>query len=166
MAGVQVVDFASEYAKVIKYENGRRKGFSLQQQQEKKPSSKGGGGGFTRRGRGGFPGKASSSSSTTTGDHAHGTPSSVGVLELRDVRREVATLGAAGLGKRQLKAWKQMDVMARIGAKAEKRPRLSAKIGKGVAKKKVEREKKAKELARETGMLTPKKGGKKVKRRK
>ena len=166
MAGVQVVDFASEYAKVIKYENGRRKGFSLQQQEEKKPSSKGGGGGFTRRGRGGFPGKASSSSSTTTGDHAHGTPSSVGVLELRDVRREVATLGAAGLGKRQLKAWKQMDVMARIGAKAEKRPRLSAKIGKGVAKKKVEREKKAKELARETGMLTPKKGGKKVKRRK
>ena len=165
MAGVQVVDFASEYAKVIKYENGRRKGFSLQQQQqEKKPNSKGGGG-STRRGRGAFPGKASSSS-TTTGDHAHGTPSSVGVLELRDVRREVATLGAAGLGKRQLKAWKQMDVMARIGAKAEKRPRLSAKIGKGVAKKKVEREKKAKELARETGMLTPKKGGKKVKRRK
>ena len=71
---------------------------------------------------------------------------SKGSLELRDVRREVESLGELGLGKKQARG---------------KKPRVSAKIGLGIAKKKAERERKAKELARETGMLKIKKTGKK-----
>ena len=137
-----VVDFAERYAKVVQYEKNKR-------ERGKEEGSN------WRRGK-----TSVGSARGTTGPAS----SAAGVLELRDVRREVETLGAAGLGKKQAREWKQ-QVYSTLGAKADKMPRIPARIGLGMAKKKLERERKARELARETGMLsTPKKA--KGKRRK
>lgn len=140
---VKVVDFAKEYGKVVRYENNKYKKGSSENSDRRRRKDR-------DQGRG--------DQAETKGRE---------VIELRDVRREVADLGSRGFGKKEAKEWKQ-QVYSSLGAKAEKRPRINARIGLGISKKKIERERKAKELAREMGMLTPKKGGKKgkVKRRK
>ncbi|QDZ20246.1 hypothetical protein HOP50_04g27630 [Chloropicon primus] len=148
---VEVVDFAQEYGKVVRYESNKyNKGSRRYKGRGNKDREQGHG----------HPQQQQQ-------DNNNNNNKGREVIELRDVRREVADLGARGFGKKEAKEWKQ-QVYSTLGAKAEKSPRINARIGLGIAKKKIERERKAKELAREMGMLTPKKGGKKgkVKRRK
>ncbi len=136
-----VVDFASQYAKVVRYEQRRKQG--------PRASYSGRGGAAGARGRGDAGGPAGAGA---------GAQQQQQVVELRDVRKEVASLGASGLDKKSAKQWLS-SVYESQGLKQSlgKRPRINARIGLGIAKKKVERENKARELARETGMLVRKK---------
>ena len=67
------------------------------------------------------------------------------------------------MDKRERKKW-QASMLQRLGAHVDKAPRISAKIGKGVAQKQAQREGKRVEEAFETGMLQRKGMGKKKRR--
>lgn len=77
--------------------------------------------------------------------------------------REVAEFGAQGLDKKSAKAFKAAQ-LAKLGAKEEKRPRMSAKIGTGIKKKGDERESRRLEEMYQAGMLQRKGTGKKKRR--
>lgn len=74
-----------------------------------------------------------------------------------------ASAGASALDKRERKKWKAA-MLARLGARPEKGPRTSAKIGLGMAKKQASREAKRLEEAIEAGMVRKKGMGKKKRR--
>lgn len=80
---------------------------------------------------------------------------------LDEMRREVQELGATALDKKSRKEYENRK-LAEIGAKPEKGPRIAAVIGKGMAKKQVERSEKALEEAINAG-LVQRKGSKKLK---
>lgn len=61
--------------------------------------------------------------------------------------------GASALDKRAHKAW-AAATLAKLGASADKAPRMAARIGQGVARKAKEREAKAAQEAIEAGMLS------------
>merc|ERR1711977_329952 len=147
---VHVVDFATTYAKVVKYEHNKYNTTRASNTREQE----------YRSGRGsGVNGWHKNKNKNETAAVTGGGGGSQ-VLELRDVRKEVLTLGVSGLDRKTAKQW-QGKVYEALGAKQEKRPRIPARIGKGIAKKKIEKEHKARELARETGMLIKKSSGKK-----
>ncbi|CAG9467301.1 unnamed protein product [Pedinophyceae sp. YPF-701] len=83
--------------------------------------------------------------------------------EFQAMQREVERLGAKGLDKKALAEFKARE-LERIGAKADKGPRIPLSIGKGLAKKRKQREDAARDLAFETGMAQ-RKGSGKAKRR-
>ena len=149
---VHVVDFATTYAKVVKYEHNKYNTTRASNTREQE----------YRSGRGsgvnGWHKNKNKNKNETAAVTGGGGGSQV--LELRDVRKEVLTLGVSGLDRKTAKQW-QGKVYEALGAKQEKRPRIPARIGKGIAKKKIEKEHKARELARETGMLIKKSSGKK-----
>lgn len=77
------------------------------------------------------------------------------------MRRDVEQLGASALDKRSAKAHKAA-MLARMGAAAEKRPRMPAKVGLGIARKAKQREAKALAEAIAAGMVQSKGRGKKL----
>ena len=85
--------------------------------------------------------------------------------EFRTLQLEVEKLGGAALDKKQKKVW-QAAYLARIGAKAEKLPRMSAKIGGGIAKKRLEREERDRAAKIESGEVRTKGQAAKRKREK
>ena len=145
-SGPVVVDFATTYSKVIQYEQNRNRSRITTNSNRANTNTQ----------------TQTTWSSSTRGRHppaAHvlsNSAAAAGVLELRDVRKEVETLGAGGLDRKSVLQWKDKQYQD-LGGKGvlKKKPRMSAKIGLGIAKKNKEREQKAKELARETGMLIP-----------
>ena len=85
--------------------------------------------------------------------------------EFRKLQIEVEKLGGSALDKKQRKLW-QAAFLSRIGAKSDKLPRMSAKIGGGIAKKRKERDARDKALKIESGDLRVKgQGAKKRKER-
>ena len=68
--------------------------------------------------------------------------------------------GGKALDKKQRKAW-QAQVLERLGARPDKLPRCSAKIGQGMAKKKAERESRALQEAIAAGTVRVKGQGRK-----
>lgn len=167
---VEVVDFATKYAKMVQYEQNRMKTSIpspskgevrvppyMRQQRQRQPQRSANVNMNMGYGVAGASGSASASASGFT----HGLGVGSGSLELRDLRKEVETLGASGLDRKSAKEWQGRNLVRNLGyTKLDKKPKMSAKIGLGIRKKKIEREVKARELARETGMLVrpPKKG--------
>lgn len=80
-------------------------------------------------------------------------------IDFAKIKREVLRTGAKHLDKKAAKAFKDEEIL-RLGGKIAKPPRMPANIGKGVAKKRAEREQKAQELAYEMGMASRKGSGK------
>jgi len=78
---------------------------------------------------------------------------------LDQMRREVEELGATALDKKSRKDYERRK-LEEIGAKPEKGPRIAAMIGKGMAKKQVERGAKALEEAINAGLVQRKGSGK------
>ncbi|PSC74910.1 hypothetical protein C2E20_1892 [Micractinium conductrix] len=85
--------------------------------------------------------------------------------EFREMQREVQELGASALDKKSRKAF-EAERLARLGAKAEARPRIPASIGLGMAKKQAQREARALEEGIAAGMIQQKGLGKKKRREK
>jgi hypothetical protein len=85
--------------------------------------------------------------------------------EFRKLQLEVEKLGGRALDKKQGKVWKAA-FLDRLGAKSDKLPRMSAKIGGGIAKKRKEKEARDRALKIESGDLRLKgQGAKKRKER-
>ncbi|EIE24172.1 hypothetical protein COCSUDRAFT_53249 [Coccomyxa subellipsoidea C-169] len=82
--------------------------------------------------------------------------------DFEKMRKEVDTLGASALGKRQRKDFEN-SMLRSVNARVQKSPRIPASIGQGLAKKRKQREDAAKELAIEAGMMQRKGLGKKRK---
>eukprot|EP00798_Chlamydomonas_sp_ICE-L_P003993 gene3993-14073_t len=80
--------------------------------------------------------------------------------DFKQLQLEVERLGASELDKKEKKKW-QATMLQRIGAKAEKGPRMGSKIGMGIAKKRLEREEKALQEAIAAGHVKKKGIGKK-----
>ncbi|KAG2499871.1 hypothetical protein HYH03_002162 [Edaphochlamys debaryana] len=80
--------------------------------------------------------------------------------EFQRLHLEVEKFAAASLDKKSAKAYKAR-MLARLGAKADARPRIPSSIGFGMAKMAAKREAKALEEAIETGMVQRKGLGKK-----
>lgn len=76
------------------------------------------------------------------------------------MKRDVELLGASALDKRSAKAYKAA-MLAKLGAAADKRPRIPAKMGLGMAKKAKQREAVALQEAIAAGMVKAKGRGKK-----
>mmetsp|Transcript_16004 Transcript_16004/g.34580 ORF Transcript_16004/g.34580 Transcript_16004/m.34580 type:complete len:306 (-) Transcript_16004:1966-2883(-) len=80
--------------------------------------------------------------------------------EFKKLQLEVERLGASALDKKDRKKW-QARMLASLGAKADKAPRMASSIGIGVRRKRAVREQRATELAIESGHLKRKGMGKK-----
>lgn len=78
--------------------------------------------------------------------------------EFKKLQLEVEKLGGRALDKKQRKVW-HAAFLSRIGAKADKLPRMSAKIGGGIAKKRKEREIRDMALKIESGDIRVKGSG-------
>ena len=171
---VEVVDFATKYAKMVQYEQNRTKTSIpspskgevrvppyMRQQRQRQPQRSAHMNMNMNTGYGVAGASGSGSGSASASGFTHGLGVGSGSLELRDLRKEVETLGASGLDRKSAKEWQGRNLVRNLGyTKLDKKPKMSAKIGLGIRKKKIEREVKARELARETGMLVrpPKKG--------
>ncbi|DBB04617.1 hypothetical protein WJX77_008660 [Trebouxia sp. C0004] len=79
------------------------------------------------------------------------------------MQREVQMFGAQALDRKQRKQFDAWQLQT-VGAVPQKPGRVSAAIGKGIAKKQAERQQKAKEEAIASGMLTLKGSGKQKRR--
>uniref|UniRef100_A0A1D1ZVH6 Uncharacterized protein n=1 Tax=Auxenochlorella protothecoides TaxID=3075 RepID=A0A1D1ZVH6_AUXPR len=73
--------------------------------------------------------------------------------EFAQIQRDVLELGATGLDKKARKQYEAVSLV-RLGAKAEKGPRIPASIGIGMARKRAQREARATEEAIAAGMLS------------
>ena len=86
-------------------------------------------------------------------------------VEFAKLRAEVEEYGVGGLGAKDRRRVAEARVV-KLGGRAATRARMGKRIGLGVAGKKQERERKAQEELRQTGMLaTPKKPKKKGRRK-